>query len=142
MSRMRGFSLLELMITVAIIGIVASIAYPSYFEYVSKSRRADAQAALVSFAGAMERYYTVNNTYVGTTASSSLPSSPKSTVFGSKAPLDGSDTFYYLKIAAVSSSGFSLTAVPTGAQSSDGCGTLTLSHTGERGKTGSGDCWP
>lgn len=141
MHRNRGFSLLELMIAVAIVGIIASIAYPSYLEYVSKSRRADAQAALVSFAGAMERYYTVNNTYVGT-ASGAVPAPPIPSVFRSEAPLDGDAKYYDLKIAAVSNSGFTLNAVPKNAQSGDSCGTLSLAHTGARGKTGTGDCWP
>jgi len=54
----KGVTLMELMIVVAIIGIIAAVAYPSYQEFVMKSRRADAQAALVSFAGAMERHFT------------------------------------------------------------------------------------
>ena len=54
----KGFTLIELMIAVAIVGILAGIAYPSYQDSVRKSRRADAQGALLGFANAMERYFT------------------------------------------------------------------------------------
>lgn len=58
-----GFTLIELMVTVAIVGILASIAFPSYQESVRKSRRVDAQGALLGFANAMERHFTEFNTY-------------------------------------------------------------------------------
>ncbi|MCP3674722.1 MAG: prepilin-type N-terminal cleavage/methylation domain-containing protein, partial [Gammaproteobacteria bacterium] len=58
-----GFSLIEVMIVVAIVSILAAIAFPSYQESVAKAKRADAQGALVSLAGVMERFYTENNTY-------------------------------------------------------------------------------
>ena len=60
---MRGFTLIELMITVAIVGILASIAYPSYIESVRKGRRAEARAALTELMQQQERFMTQNNTY-------------------------------------------------------------------------------
>ena len=60
----KGFTLVELMIAVAIVGILASIAYPSYQDSVRKSRRADAKGALLGFANAMERHFTENNSYL------------------------------------------------------------------------------
>ncbi len=62
-SKSAGFSLIELMIVVAIIAILAAVAFPSYQESVKKSRRSDAQTALLGFAQAMERHYTDNGFY-------------------------------------------------------------------------------
>ena len=59
----RGFTLIELMITVVIISIIAAIAYPSYIDSVRKARRADAQAHMLELASFMERFYTENNRY-------------------------------------------------------------------------------
>lgn len=59
----RGFTLIELMVVVAVIGILASIAYPSYQEYVRKSRRAEGRTALLELLQQQERYMTQNNTY-------------------------------------------------------------------------------
>lgn len=120
-----GFTLIELMVTVAIVGILASIAYPTYQDSVLKSRRADAQGALLVYANTMERYFTVNNTYVS-------------------APTN-SGTAYYDITAMGTTSMYTLSAAPKGAQLSDKCGILTLTHTGVKGFTGGGvtvaDCW-
>lgn len=64
MTRQSGFTLIELMITVAVIGILAAIAFPSYQDSIRKSSRADGKNALTQAAANMERYYTENNTYV------------------------------------------------------------------------------
>ncbi|MGO4415522.1 type IV pilin protein [Cupriavidus sp. KB_39] len=61
--RMQGFTLIELMITVMVLGILAAIAYPQYGQYVTKARRTEAKAALARVQGAQERYFTVNNKY-------------------------------------------------------------------------------
>ena len=64
-ARSRGFTLIEVMMTVVIIGILAAIAYPAYQDQVRKGRRADAMAQLLTLAQAYERFYTSNNTYAG-----------------------------------------------------------------------------
>ena len=64
LKRQRGFTLIELMITVAVIAILAAIAFPSYQDSLRKSRRTDAKNALTQAMANMERYYTENNTYL------------------------------------------------------------------------------
>ena len=128
-----GFTLIELMVTVAIVGILAGIAYPSYQSSVMKSRRADTEGVLLGLANAMERHFTESNTYLGMgtpdTGAPSIYSIPTATA-----------TYYTITISAATASSYTLSAAPTGAQSNDSCGTLTLTHTGVKSPTTSG-CW-
>ncbi|WP_272885312.1 type IV pilin protein [Aliamphritea ceti] len=131
MFRMKGFTLLELMIVVAIIGIITAIAYPSYQSYLQDTRRADAQGSLLELAQWMEREFTVNGTYQDGGGNPTLPfvTSPK----------NGNDTFYSLTVAA-SAASFVLTATTSGAQQGDRCGAMTLANTGAKGAAVN-DCW-
>ena len=129
----RGFTLIELMIVVAIVGILSAIAYPSYQEYVRRGHRAEARAGLLQAAQWMERAATATGTYPKT---AQFPASLKTV------PNDRYDI-------SVNSNGstFTLTAAPKGAQASDKCGNYTLTNTGLRGANGatSGaivtECW-
>ena len=87
LSGMRGFTLIELMIAVAVVGILAAIAYPSYQEHVRKARRADAQTALLELAQFMERHYTANGRYL--TTAGAAPVLPFDA-----APKDGATKYY------------------------------------------------
>ncbi len=122
--RQNGFTLIELMIVVAIIGIIAAIAVPSYTQYVENARAADAKSALMSLASAMERFHTENMTYVGATVGSGAGD-----IFPAEAPLDGSSKFYDLSIDSQTATAFQIEAQPKNGQ---GGGTIALLSNGQR----------
>ena len=135
----NGFSLIELVITVAIIGILVSIAYPSYQDSIIKSRRGDAEGKLMSFANVMERYYTQCNTYPTAVSATSCP-----------APIpviDPNHTLYYQlsSLTSINGSTYQSKAVPKGTQIADVLGTLTLDQAGNRscmtGTVITANCW-
>lgn len=109
------------MVTVAIVAILAAVAYPAYQNQVKSSRRSDAQGVLSSFALAMERYYTSHNTYLGAAGSQASPANAGTPwVFPTEAPLDGSTKYYNLTIGAATQNSYTLIATPKGAQAGDG----------------------
>ncbi len=127
-----GFTLIELMITVAVVAILASVAIPSYQEQVRKSRRAQAKADLIEYAQLAERFHTVNNTYVGFT----LPSNVS--------PREGGTAYYNLAInPAATQATFSVLASANGAQVEDRCGNLGLNQAGVKTSSKSvvAECW-
>ena len=136
----RGFTLIEVMIVVAIVGILAAIAYPSYMEHIRKGNRADAEASLMQLSQFMERYYTGIGRYSKTAGGTDMPDSP--------APPFPTGTPYTFSIT-VNSAGTSYTATATpnspGVMANDKCGNLTLTNTGLKGQTGqnvtTADCW-
>lgn len=137
-SHINGFSLIELMITVAIVGILASIAYPSYQSSITKSRRADAKGALLGFSNAMERLFTETGEYkkaAEAAADTGLP-----TIFAQQSPVDGSEAFYILTIHAATANSYTLRATPTGVQTGDDCGNLELTNAGVK-TAGETWCW-
>ncbi len=136
-----GFTLVELLIVVAIIAILATIAYPSYREHLQKTRRADCEGAMLEMAGALERHYTENNTYAGFQLGTGKD-------FVDQCPRDPNESATYnLTLPTANASNFTIKAAPTGAQTGDRCGTLTLDESLAKGieSAASGvtakDCW-
>jgi type IV pilus assembly protein PilE len=155
-AQQKGFTLIELMIAVAIIGILAAIAYPNYTEGVRKSRRADAKGALLGLSNAMERRFTETNSYVGAAGTTATPAdtgTPR--IYPAQSPVDGGTKYYNLTINAADAVSYTLYAAPittaasgvSTAQANDKCGTLTLSNTGVKGVVSAAtgvtwtDCW-
>ncbi|WGL18192.1 type IV pilin protein [Microbulbifer bruguierae] len=125
MKAQRGFTLIELIIVVAIIALLAGIAWPSYQEHVKTTRRADAQGALMALAQAMERHFTDKGTYSGAADNNGIP-----TIFAGEAPLDGGAKFYNLRITAADGTSYTLQAQPKNGQAGDG--NLQLKSSGQK----------
>ncbi|TLM74825.1 type IV pilin protein [Microbulbifer harenosus] len=138
MTNQKGFTLIEMMIVVAIIGIIAGIAYPSYMESVRKSNRADAKASLNDVAQRLQRCFTTYNAY--NNANCAVAESLKD-----GATLNSGERFYAIS-AVIGATTYTLTAAPVSgkSQAADSkCASLTLTNTGVRNATGTlgADCW-
>lgn len=123
--RTLGFSLIELMISVAVVAILATIALPSYQSYIVKSNRTEAKTALVNLSASLESYYTENHTYA------------TATVTGLNGTTQTTNGYYTLAITNLTASSYTLTATPNGSQATQdtACQTLTLTNTGQKGVT-------
>ncbi len=139
----KAFTLVELLIVVAIIGILVSIAYPNYQNYVIKTRRDDAKGALLGFANAMERHFTENSpsTYCDAGGAGGLNScgvagtndSGTPTIYNTTSPIDGNTPYYNLTIQPGTTQVFyNLRATPIGSQALDGL--LEINSTESRGR--------
>lgn len=150
-SRQAGVTLIELLITVVIIGILASIAYPSYQSYVLRANRAAAQGVLMEAAQFLERNYTTNNCYHRSNGDCATARSSNACVTGTAgdvslaglcvAPKEGTAR-HNISFTSIVSQSYTLQAVPIGADAL--CGTLTLTNAGAKGESGTGtvaDCW-
>lgn len=139
--RMKGVTLIELMIVIVVVAILASIAVPSYRQYVLRAHRTEAKTALLNLAAAQEKFYLQNNTYAADSALSTAPPA------GLGLPDTTENGWYTIAITAASATAFSATATATGAQTADSdCATLTLTGLGVKSATNSGGsassvCW-
>ncbi|XQW86009.1 type IV pilin protein [Thalassotalea piscium] len=125
----QGFTLIELMITVAIVGILAAITYPSYTSFVMRSDRAEAQRELVRLANLQEQLYTDSRVYTQNMKELGMPEDPYTT-----------ESKNYQIDAKINGATFILTAKAQGSQAKDtACKELTINEAGL--KTPAGSCW-
>ncbi len=134
----KGFTLIEVMIVVAIVAVLAAIALPSYSEYVRRGYRAEARAALLQASQWMERAATATGTY------------PLTAAFPTTLTTINSGRYTIALVSppggAASGTAYTLTATPAGGQVGDKCGNYTLTHTGVRGAASGvlplmNECW-
>ncbi|QWT21528.1 prepilin-type N-terminal cleavage/methylation domain-containing protein [Bacillus sp. NP157] len=138
-TRKRGFTLIELMIAVAIVAILAALAVTQYSRYTYRARRGDGQKLLMALANAEERYFAQQNKYADV-----------KTIGYAATTTATSDSGYYtatITVGAVNSfaaQSYVATAVPTGPQAKDTCGSLSITDTGLKSSTATttnGTCW-
>ena len=137
----KGFTIMELMIVVAIVGILAAVALPAYTQYIVRTKRADATGALMAATNAMERHRANNFSYAGAAAG---------TTFTNWVPTDGpASAAYYNLTLVVAARTYTITATATGSQSlsldSTPEETLTVNEQGQKTWTLNGitkACWP
>lgn len=128
----RGFSLLEIFITLAIMGILATLAYPCYTPYLARARRIEGEVALLALSTQLEKFFTANTTYVGATLAD----------LGVSAISPGGH--YALEITQATAHSYTLSAAPLGiqAQQDRACGSLGFNSLGEKTHSGPSDhCW-
>ena len=137
----RGMTLIELMIVVAILGIIVAIGYPSYTDHVKKARRAEGMGELLELADRMERHYSDVGTYDQNDGSDMT-----ATVIYGKT--NTANSYYTLSVdAGTDNVQFTVRAAPTskGQQNTDKCGTFVITSQGTKsvtgGSLGTTDCW-
>jgi type IV pilus assembly protein PilE len=128
-----GFTLIELMVTVAIVGIIAAVAYPSYTDYVVKGNRAAAQAYMLALANKQEQFMLDSRQYSGTPA----------TLLA--VPADVSQHYTVTITTGTAPPTYTITATALQADRDPKCGNLTLTHEGTKGISSStgtvSHCW-
>jgi len=131
MKHENGFTLIELMITVVIIGILAAVALPSYTSYLRKGARAEAQTFMMEISQRQGQFLLDNRAYAASV-----------TALGITAPASVASKYTItLTVPASTPPSFTVTATPSGDQVHESCGTLTLNDQGAKTASGGASCW-
>ncbi|MCO8041201.1 prepilin-type N-terminal cleavage/methylation domain-containing protein [Acinetobacter bohemicus] len=130
-TRIKGFTLIELMIVVAIIGILAAIAYPSYQEYVRKTKRAEAQSEMLELANRIQRFKIANFSYVPLINGMETPVTLNSLQHSGNLPSQGK-SLYNLRLIDVTPTTWTMIATPISGTTQQGDGSICLNHRSEK----------
>lgn len=142
MSKSKGFTLIELMIVVAIVGILTAVALPAYQSFILRSHRSEAINGLLDVASRQARYYTTNNSYTNSMVTLGYGADPQPVA-------SASNLYFNISIASVTAAtatapaSFTLQAVPQGTQANDSCGTYGYNDLGRKTVTSGtvSSCW-
>jgi type IV pilus assembly protein PilE len=145
-ARPRGFTLIELMITVTVVAILAAVALPAFNNQIRKSRRTDARTMLLDLSARAERMYSATNSYWD--AASALTPVDLGYPAGTAWPLASGGGYYTVNISNSTASTYTFTATVTGAQTTDTtCKTFVVDNTGKQSAADSSNadqtqtCW-
>jgi type IV pilus assembly protein PilE len=126
----QGFTLIELMIVVLIVGVLAAVAVPSYQKYTRKAHRTEAETFMMTLAQLEQQYFLDSRTYASTIAAlnTTTPTSVQSN--------------YTLSITPQGTPpGFTISATPQGGQAADECGTLMIDNNAVKTSSSGSNCW-
>lgn len=143
----KGFTLVELMIVVAIVGILAAIGYPSYIDYVTKTNRSVGTSTLLQVTARQEQFYLDNKQYADDLTKLGYPANPF--YVDNNTEISGASStamLYKIEVNRTAVNKYTLSAVPLNQHLTRDtkCGTLTLDNRGTKGESGTGsvsDCW-